>query len=231
MTANTFVRSVLTPFSSLRFTLTCWLLPFPFLLVNKETLKLNQLQHGELWQGVVTEDIIPKCHKIHPGPGFTCKGRKSGAAGRFLSCNTMLCTDSSQVPVHRAPWPHVTCSTFGTSALSLDYFPPGPLHSLTASVIFEIWGRALWDFAAAILGTDATRQIGQISAPSLLSSAGQGSYLTPPGKIRHDKRCWTMNWCLSIQTSVLRRASFDTRTESVNRNFLNICSQQATKCL
>lgn len=118
-----------------------------------------------------------------------------------------------------------------------DYFPPGPLHSLTASVIFEIWGRSLWDFAAAILGTDATRGTGHVSAPSLLSSAGQVSYLTPPGKIKHDKTCWTMSWCS-------RGAAFSFRHPCSGEhpliqgqnlltsvNFVHICSHQATKCL
>lgn len=167
--------------------------------MNKIILKLNQLQHSELWQGAGSEDIILKSHKTYPGPIFTCNGRKSGAAGRFLSCNTTLCKDSGQSTElhdhmshrHSHPVPllePVLCHY-------LDYFPPGPLHSLTASVIFEIWGKSLCDFAAAILGTDATRQIGHVSAPSLLSSAGQVSYLTPSGKIRHGKTRWTMNWC------------------------------------
>lgn len=154
---------------------------------------------------------------------------------RFLSCNTMLCTDSSQVPVHRAPWPHVTSSTFGTSVLSLSglfspWTPPQPHSQCRLWNLRQIpVGFCCSNFRNRCHKANRT----EISTfPPPFCRAGVLSYTSRTDQTWQDMLNHELvKNCFSIQTSVLRRASFDKRIESVNSNFLNISSHQGTKCL
>lgn len=171
----------------------------------------------------MTEDIV--YHKIYPGPKFTCSGRKSGAAGRFLSCNTMLCKDSSQIPVHRAPWPHVTCSLFGTSVLSLSWLfppwtPPQPHSQCHLWNLRQIsQGLCCSNFRNQCHKANRTRVS---TFPALFCRAGVLSYNSRKNKTLQNtlnQELVQLRNCLSIQTSLPRRASFGTE-----QNLLTVTS-------